>query len=435
MTSITRRTVLKGLVAGAGLALTGIDVARAAGAPAAPGSRPYPRLPAGVDTLPQVEHIVVLMMENHSFDNYFGMLGRGDGLTVAHDGRPRNANPGPAGAVRSFHAASSCQAQVNISQSWDTSHQSWNAGRCDGFVNAKGVTPMAYFDGRDIPFYYSLARTFPICDRYFSSVMAQTYPNRRFLLAATALGQVGDPFPNVVSPQTPPNGTIFEMLSAHGISWKDYFVDLPTTGLFPSTVYSHPGQVVPVADFFVDAAAGTLPSVSLVDPESWQGSEENPQDIHTGEYYASLIINAVLDSPVWDRTVLVLTYDEHGGYYDHVAPPRAVRPDSIRPEVPASRTYGDLYSYYGFRVPTVIVSPWARRNYVSHVVHDHTSILKLIETKWNLPALTYRDANASNLLDSLDFRHRAFAEPPKLAPAPLPTGAVPCYLQHPSSPL
>jgi phospholipase C len=436
------------MAAGAGLAvagpaLGGLSAARAAGlspthagglAPA--GTRPYPSLPVGTVSLPEIEHIVVLMMENHSFDNYFGALGRGDGFTMGRDGRPLNHNVGADGkAVRAYHAASTCQATVNIGQAWDTSHKCWDQGRNDGFVTACSASAMSYFTAADIPFYYSLASHFPVCDRYFASVMAQTYPNRRFLLAGTALGQVGDPFPNLVTPQTPPNGTIFDLLTAHGISWKDYFADLPTTGLFPKTVYANPGKVVPVADFFVDAAAGTLPSVSLVDPESWQGSEENPQDIHTGEYYASLVINAVLASPVWSKTLLVFTYDEHGGYYDHVPPVRMARPDAVPPGVAPGDTYGDLYSWSGFRVPAVIVSPWAKRNYVSHVVHDHTSILRLIETKWNLPALTARDANASNLLDSLDFRRPSFEVPPALAAAPAPTGAVSCYAQKPSSPV
>src|SRR5581483_2822439 len=113
--------------AGAGLALGGFDVARAAGAPAPPGTRPFPQLPAGVDTLPQIEHIVVLMMENHSFDNYLGMLGRGDGLTLGRDGAVRNVNPDDRGKpVRAYHASSTCQANTDISQSWDVSHRSWN---------------------------------------------------------------------------------------------------------------------------------------------------------------------------------------------------------------------------------------------------------------------------------------------------------------------
>ena len=441
--TLSRRTMLKGLAAGAGLAVAGpaLDLlpgARAATRPlSTPNSRPFPNRPAGVDSLPQIEHIVVLMMENHSFDCYFGMLGRGDGFTLDGHGHPTASNPDAHGRpVRTYHAPSTCQAHYQVGQNWDTSHRCWNHGRNDGFVTACSREAMAYWSGADLPFYYSLARQFPICDRYFSSVMAQTYPNRRFVMAATALGQVSDPFPGVNDPR-PPHGTIFDRLNDHQISWKNYFVDLPTTGLFPYVLLSNPGKAVPVAEFFVDAAAGTLPAFSLVDPEGWQASEENPQDIRTGEYYSSLIINAVLNSPAWSRTMLVFTYDEHGGYHDHVSPPPAVRPDGIRPSVKQGDTYGDMYSYYGFRVPTVVISPWARRNYVSHVTHDHTSILRLVETKWNLPALTYRDANASNLLDCLDLRAHEppFAIPPTLATAPLPLGQPACYLQDPTSPV
>jgi phospholipase C len=145
----------------------------------------------------------------------------------------------------------------------------------------------------------------------------------------------------------------------------------------------------------------------------------------------------VLRSPKWSSTVLVLCYDEHGGYYDHVPPPRAVRPDRVRPQVPAGDTYGDLYSWYGVRVPAVVVSPFAKRDYVSHVVHDQTSILRLLETKWNLPAMTYRDANASNLLDCLDLRaaEPPFAHPPTLPPAILPSTTPGCYTQDPDTPV
>jgi phospholipase C len=429
------------MAAGAGLVAAGPVLNGIPGALAAelrrPGSRPFPGLPEGVDTLPQIEHIVVLMMENHSFDCYFGMLGRGDGFRLGANGQPLQSCPGPDGTpVPAYHSPSTCQAHYHVGQDWDASHRSWDFGRNDGFVKATSSDAMAYWTGSDIPFYYSLARSFPVCDRYFASVMAQTYPNRRFLIAATALGQVSDPLPGVTD-HPPPNGTIFDRLNAHGISWKDYFVDLPTTGLFPYLVETNPGKVVPVADFFADAAAGTLPGFSLVDPEGWQASEENPQDIRTGEYYASRIIEAVLDSPAWPRTLLVYVYDEHGGYYDHVPPPPAVRPDAVPPAVPTNDTYGDLYSYYGFRVPAVVVSPWAKRDYVSHQIHDHTSILRLVETKWNLPALTYRDANASNLLDTLELRAHTppFAVPPSLAEAPFPTGALSCYARDPTSPV
>jgi phospholipase C len=276
---------------------------------------------------------------------------------------------------------------------------------------------MGYWTAEDLPFYYGLASTFPLADRYFSSVLAQTYPNRRFLLAGTAYGLVDNNLKSITEPA--PNGTIFDRLNQHDISWKNYYSSLATTLLIPTIRQAKPNNLVPVAEFFTDAAAGRLPAYSLVDPDFDRNSEENPQNILIGEAFAARVINAVMSGPSWSKTLLIWCYDEHGGYYDHVPPPAAIAPDAIRPAIEAAhqRQPGG-YDRYGFRVPCVIVSPRARQNYVSHVVHDHTSILKLIETKWNLPALTFRDSAASNLLDSLDLKGRpAFLDPPKL-PAP-----------------
>ena len=423
----------------AGPVLGGLPGAFAAGRPLArPDSRPYPSLPAGTDTIPQIEHLIYLMMENHSFDNYFGMLGRGDGLTLGRNGKPVNWNADRSGRrVYAYHAPSPCTAVYDIGQDWVRSHTAWNQGRNDGFLRlaTQNDDAMAYFTAEDIPFYYSLAETFPVCDRYFSSLMGQTDPNRKFMLAATSLGQVNDSsFQGIITQPPPPNGTIFDRLNACGISWKDYFVDTPTSaGLFPTVGESNPEKCAPVSEFFADCAAGSLPSVSYVDPDGWQASEENPQDIDTGEYFSYRVISAVLGSPAWSKTMLLLTWDEHGGYYDHVPPARMVPPDGLKPDT--SESFGDHFNWSGFRVPAIVVSPWSRRNYVSHVVHDHTSFLKLIETKWNLPALTHRDANASNLLDSLDFTKPSFVEPPTLAAAPIPTDAPGCYASDPTSPV
>ncbi len=392
------------------------------------GSRPFPSRRAGTDMLPKIRHVVVLMMENHSFDNYFGMLGRGDGFSLDGSGSPTNANPAPDGStVVATHATSVCQAHVDVSQSWTASHIAWDHGKNDGFVRATGPDPMHYFTGEDLPFYYSLGRTFPLCDRWFASVMAQTYPNRKFLLAGSAFGLVDDSFPSQAAHPLRSNGptTIFESLDAHGIDWKDYYSDLPSVLLFPYLASSaHTGRFVKMNQFFTDAAAGTLPFFSMVEPNYGTGSEENPQDVRNGELFASQVINAVMTSPAWSSTVLFWLYDEHGGYYDHVPPQPAVPPDDIAPNVSSAAMEGDHYSYTGFRVPAVVVSPWARRDYVSHVVHDHTSILKFVATKWNLPALSDRDANASNLLDTLDLQASTppFLTPPALA-APAGVGA------------
>jgi phospholipase C len=405
-------------------ASTAISVAPTTTTLVRPGSLPRPDLPVGTDTLPEIEHIVVVMMENHSFDNYLGLLGRGDGFTLDAGGRPTAANIDAAGkTVHAFHMPTTCQLPSQPSQSWNASHTQWDGGRNDGFVRSEsGPVAMGYWTGGDLPFYYGLAHTFPLADRWFASCLAQTYPNRRFLMAGTALGWVSDPVPSIHDP-LPPNGTIFDLLNAHGISWTDYYSDLPQIAIFLPVFAANHAHVAKVDKYFADAAAGTLPAFSLVDPNFTSGSEENPQDVQLGEVFAARVINAAMHGPAWPKTLLVWVYDEHGGYYDHVPPPPAVRPDAVPPMLTSTDVPG-AYDRYGFRVPAVIVSPYARQGYLSHVVHDHTSILKLVETKWNLPAMTYRDANADNLLDSIDLHSPpAFLTPPTF-PAPGNTTGV-----------
>jgi phospholipase C len=441
----SRRSLLKaGLIGGA---LAGTGAWRAApGSPAgaagqahrrAPGSLPYPRRPVGTDTIPQIDHIVVVMMENHSYDNHLGMLHRrdADGFRLGRDGQPLASNPYPDGQIQhAFRMPTTCQLSGHPAQDWLASHTQYAGGRLDGFVESgSGPVAMGYWEQADLPFYYSLASTFPIADRYFCSVLGQTYPNRRYLLAATSIGQVDDTTPALTD--YPPNGTIFDELDANGITWKDYYTNLATTELYPPLYLKNLGtKVVPIAGFYTDAAAGTLPNVCLVEPQYGTQDEENPQNIALGEAFAAQVISAVMAGPAWSRTLLIWTYDEHGGYYDHVPPPRAVPPDSIAPQVAAGQgTAYDGFARYGFRVPCAIVSPWARPRYVSHRVYDHSSILKLVETKWNLPALTYRDANSGDMLDLLDLRRPAFAAPPPLAKPLLATdpGALACSVSGP----
>jgi phospholipase C len=144
------------------------------------------------------------------------------------------------------------------------------------------------------------------------------------------------------------------------------------------------------------------------------GSEEDPQDLTYGENWAYQVVNAVLRSPKWGRTLLVYTFDEHGGYFDHVPPPAALAPDNIPPDLTSTDVPG-TYELYGPRVPAIVASPFAKPNGVTNVVHDHTSVLATIETKWNLPALTYRDANAATLADFLHPGKESFPEPPTIA--------------------
>ncbi len=452
----------------------------------APGHLPRPDKPAGTDMMPQLRHIVVLMMENHSYDNYLGMLqGRGDGFSLGPDGRPEAANPDAAGkSVQAYQRSSTGQPSKAPSQSWRANHLQWDAGKMDGFVTStQAVLPecdatagMGYWAEEHLPFYYGLARTFPLADRWFSSCLGPTFPNRRFLIAGTANGLIDDSPYNLLD--YPPGGTVFDLLTRHGISWVNYHPvagtqsrfqryaryrrrmirrhiqswgrrfssgtqviqkDLQfTADIFPLGLARYMQHVRSTDEFFADADNGTLPSFCIVDPDFDNYSEENPQDIAKGESFAAEVINRVMHGKAWADTLLIWLYDEHGGYYDHVPPPAALAPDEVRassllgsptplqkilrPLMPGTIRNAenldegpDTYEQYGFRVPAVLISPYARPDYVTSEVFDHTSILKLVEEKWNLPALTRRDAAARSPIDALDFASPpAFLKPPSL---------------------
>jgi len=425
---LSRRRFLGGAIAGtAGLGLAACSAApsgvgaRSSGPVLGAGARPYPTMAVGTDTIPQIEHIVVLMLENHSFDNILGMLGRGDGLKPGVGGRPTESNPYQGKRLHAFHMPTPCQVDARPSNDWNTGRLSYDNGTCQGFaMSASGPVSMGYYDATDLPFTYGLAKTFPINDRFFSSVMAQTYPNRRFFLSGTALGLISDTLPS----ELPPNGVIFQELSKYGVSWRNYFSSLPTLGVYLPllTDPSIRSGLAKTDQFFSDARDGTLPGFCLVDPDFGTNSEENPQDVQYGDVFLAKVADALMASPAWGKTLFIWTYDEHGGYFDHVPPPAAITPDDIPPDITVPPDQPGGYDRYGFRVPMGIACPFAKRDYVSHVVSDHTSILKLVETKWNLPALTRRDANASNLLDMIDLEAApAFLEPPKLPPAADPS--------------
>lgn len=440
---------------------------------------PDPLLPPGTDRAPEIAHVVILMMENHSFDNYLGTLGRGDGLPQVP---PVNCTA-EGEAVPSHPMPSTRQVRGVPSQAWTASHDQYADGRNDGFVaSAQALDPalgpglaMGYWTSTELPFYHSLAGTFSLADRWFCSCLGPTFPNRRFLIAATANGLVDDAMASIID--YPANGTIFDLLNRHGIGWANYHHVpgahllyrraggrgilrlaraaqlvgrrlLPsvddvvrgeircTANLYPLGLRQALGHLAHIRDFFSHAASGTLPPVSIVDPDFSSCSEENPQDVQVGEGFAAAVVDAVMDGPGWPRTVLFWLYDEHGGYYDHVPPPEAVSPDDVAPHslldgggplgwvakhfVPSgtkhrSNARGYAFDRYGFRVPAVVVSPYAKAGYVSSTVYDHTSVLKFIEEKWNLPPLTRRDAAARAPWDMLDLAAApAFARPPRL---------------------
>jgi len=420
-----------------------------------PGSLPFPDLPAGtVNEHMPFDHIVVVMMENHSFDNLLGDLGRTrtdvDGLSFDPGGNATNSNPDgatPPAQVTSFPCPNTAQPK-SITQSWKATHEQVDGGAMDGFVRSeKGAKEaMGYYTPEVLPFAHSLASTFTLATRWFSSVPGPTYPNRRFLLAGTAFGGSATDAGELLAAfeRPPPNGTIFDRLSEHGITWADYSTDVPMTLVIPRILTEHPFHHHRRSRFLEDCRAGTLPQVSFVDPAAGSLSaianslgalpkivkdalerldpgetEEDPDDMFYGELWAHETIEAVLRSPAWPRTLLIYTYDEHGGYYDHVPPPAAIAPDDIPPKLQPGES-GD-YSIYGVRVPAVVVSPYSKQGGVSNVLCDHTSVLATIEHKWNLPALTNRDANAATIMDFLDPSRPPVLDPPPLQ-APSETG-------------
>jgi phospholipase C len=392
-----------------------------------------------VPHLRDLQHIVVLMQENRSYDEYFGALHRKS--QPASEGEPTTGNPDPldpSHKIKPFHQSANCEVK-DLNHEWTGSHAEIDNGRMDGFTaqnivpdDANGSRAMGYYDATDLPFYYRLASSFGVGDRYFSSVAGPTYPNRFYEMAGTSFGHIkNDP---------PPEGgftqpTIFGRLQAAGISWKVYDAQFPTA-LFFADVQANRDHVNPISQYFTDAAAGTLPQVAFVEPTyvataSEESDEHPPANIQVGQQFTANIAHALMTSPNWRSSAFILTYDEDGGYYDHVAPPAAPIPDNIPPmlgptDVPAA------FDHYGLRVPFVVVSPFSKPHFVSHRVSDHTSILAFIERRFGLQPLTQRDAKANALLEYFDFAHPHFRKPPALPTAVIdPTKAAQCAAQHP----
>jgi phospholipase C len=362
-----------------------------------------------------ITHVVVIVQENRSFDHYFGRLwaaGQPDA-----EGFPASfVNPDAEGhPVAPFHLDTTCLPRDPPHQ-WPAMQAQWNAGRMNGFVTSAddddgdGRWAMGYYDQRDLPFYYWLASTFAIADHHFAAALGGTWPNRQFLYtgrAQTARSSSG----MLLGART-----LFDALDGASVPWRVYKDGAPHQDCIGWRAGAR--GVEDASAFLAALAAGTLPPVSFLDPGA--EDEHPPADVQRGERWARALYGALLRSPLWPRLAVVLTYDEGGGFFDHVPPPTACQPDDTRRELDRR----------GGRVPLIVISPWARPHFVSHATHDHASILRFIELLHDLPALSARDANADALLDLFDFQSapRLLAPPP--APAAGHNGCRPTALAH-----
>jgi phospholipase C len=433
-----------------------------------------------------------MAQENRSFDHYFGHLMQywqkngypqaTNGTTL--DGMPASATNvgdppaggGPAPTITAFPLATMCV--ENPSPSWNESHVDFNKNdplstvfMGDGFARTAGhegpihdvigARVMGYYTGDNLNYYYFMASNFATSDRWFSPALSRTQINRQYMLSGTSQGHAY-PVTAIDPPLTAK--TIVQLLDENHITWKDYVHPLnqpnPCTTAscligqsylnqftYASTIVKNePQNIVPVDQFLTDAKNGTLPQVAFVEPASAEGLDEHPADIGAGaidiqqgaKFVASLI-NGFMNSPSWKDSIFILTWDEGGGFFDHVSPQPMPSPDGIPPK---DLRAGDIclnsdgsinssptcnFQYTGYRLPLVVISPFTKKNYVSHTVADYTAILKLIETRFNLKSLTARDAAQMDMTEFFDFN----AVPWKTPPAPpdqLTNG--PCYLDH-----
>jgi phospholipase C len=313
-----------------------------------------------------------------------------------------------------------------LSPFWNETHLDIDGGLMDGFartstsvpstIDPTGTRVMGYYDQTDLPYYYELATQFATSDRFFSPVESNTIANRMYLFAGTSFGHI--------RPDTPPSGgwtqpTIFDRLDSAGVSWRYYYQDNGSYLPEWSTYQRDAAKMKPIANWYNDINnEATLPSVLFIERAGPSGLDEHPgNNIQLGAANTAKILNPLLTSPSWASSVFILTYDEGGGLYDHVFPAAAVKPDSIAPKLQTGDQPGDFGSD-GFRLPIIVVSPWVKPNYVSHTWRDLTSILRLIEVRFNVPYLTLRDKQADDMIEFFDFSSPHWLTPPVLPPQP-----------------
>ena len=394
-----------------------------------------------VDADIPIQNVVVLMQENRSFDSYYGHLAKYAKRTDIESAPEDSSNPDTKGVKQPWHHAPHL-CFLDTAHGWDAVHTQINGGAMDGFFttndapgteadaaapadeNGSGTRAMSWYDERDLPFYYDLASTFTIADHYHASVPGPTWPNRMFLYGATSYGWTHNELPDLSAYPFPDrDAVLFDELEKRHVDWAIYTDGPPGPGVALGIALVSRWGRNPVhrwAEFLAQAQAGTLPAVAIVDAKapteaSGSGQDEHPPgDVQVGQKFASDLVHAMFQSPQWAHSAIFLTYDEHGGIYDHVVPPKTCTPDPTGATLTGGGTPADFASL-GVRVPLTVVSPYAKRAYVAHAVYDHASITRFIETKCRIPALSSRDANADPLFDAFDFANPPFVVPPVIA--------------------
>ncbi|MDB6100309.1 MAG: phospholipase phosphocholine-specific [Gammaproteobacteria bacterium] len=412
-------------------------------------------------TIRDVEHVVILMKENRSFDHYFGTLGgvRGfnDKATLPNEGEASifQQSTGNGGYIEPFRADSDTTNALNMGglpHGWPDGHAMWNNGRWDRWVQAKGANTMAYFTREDIPFHYALADSFTVCDQYFCSVMGPTNPNRVHLYTGMLDVQASGNGPLLNN--TPANGpltwtTYIERLQQAGVSWRVYQGSDGTepfrTALTPTVLgdldYPNPyntmrafAQIVNApadsalaavsakrtyAQLIADVQANQLAQVSWLMPAAW--CSEHP--VYTpadGAMYTAAILDALTSNPeVWSKTVLLIMYDENDGFFDHVVAPtppatagggisNVDTSDELFVSSPHWPGYPPGPVGLGGRVPMLVISPWSKGAWTCSEVFDHTSVIRFLETRFGVrePNITtWRRAICGDLTSAFDFKH------------------------------
>jgi phospholipase C len=358
-----------------------------------------------------LDTIVVLMMENRSFDHYLGWLpgadGRQGGLVY------QDAGGDPHSTHRLTPDFQGC-GHPDPDHSWKGGREQLDGGRMDGFLRSgeNDAFSIGYYGEQDLPFIPAVARAFTTFDRFFCSILASTYPNREYMHAAQSYGMTDNTMP--VESGGFPDSTIFAALAAKGVSSRYFYTDIPVSALWGAPGLSRSGQV---QEYYERCAAGTLPALSFVDPafngeEQGTSGDEHPHgDVRLGQAFMADVVHAFLESPHFKRGALFIVYDEWGGFFDHVRPPR-VPDDRSSPDV--NQDFGQM----GIRIPAVLVSPYARRGHVDHNIYGFESILNLIRYRYGIPPLTVRDKYARNIARSFDFESKPDYDIPSLPDPP-----------------